>query len=540
MSSPKQPTTWLPLAIAISIVIGIFFGSHFSGQKLNADYDRKLNMILNLISDDYVDTMNINDLVELTIPEILKNLDPHTTYFSADELRQANEDLDGKFSGIGISFMLLNDSINVIEIIPGGPAEKAGIVAGDRIISINDSTCTGKNINDTDVRSRLRGIKDSTVKLGIKRNNSKKTLYFKVKRGDIPVNSVDASYMLDKLTGYVKVNKFGRTTYNEFLSSLIKLKAEGAKHYIIDLRGNGGGIMEMAILMANEFLPENEPIVYTKSRDKRNDSQVWSDGKGSFQDAQLVVLIDEFSASASEIFAGAIQDNDRGLIIGCRSFGKGLVQRQFMLPDSSAIRMTIARYYTPSGRSIQKDYKSTKTNYDDELLSRFNNGELYSRDSIKVDKNKLFETAHGRKVYGGGGIVPDIFVARDTTGFTTYYASVANAGILQKYAYYYTDNNRKKFSALKDYKQFLRILPNDETLLMGFVSYAAKNGIPARWYYINISRNLLLTQLKALMARDIFGDEAFYPIYNRTDKDIEMALKAINKHKATFPILPYD
>lgn len=540
MSSPKQPTTWLPLAIAISIVIGIFFGSHFSGQKHNADYDRKLNMILNLISDDYVDTMNINDLVELTIPEILKNLDPHTTYFSADELRQANEDLDGKFSGIGISFMLLNDSINVIEIIPGGPAEKAGIVAGDRIISINDSTCTGKNINDTDVRSRLRGIKDSTVKLGIKRNNSKKTLYFKVKRGDIPVNSVDASYMLDKLTGYVKVNKFGRTTYNEFLSSLIKLKAEGAKHYIIDLRGNGGGIMEMAILMANEFLPENEPIVYTKSRDKRNDSQVWSDGKGSFQDAQLVVLIDEFSASASEIFAGAIQDNDRGLIIGCRSFGKGLVQRQFMLPDSSAIRMTIARYYTPSGRSIQKDYKSTKTNYDDELLSRFNNGELYSRDSIKVDKNKLFETAHGRKVYGGGGIVPDIFVARDTTGFTTYYASVANAGILQKYAYYYTDNNRKKFSALKDYKQFLRILPNDETLLMGFVSYAAKNGIPARWYYINISRNLLLTQLKALMARDIFGDEAFYPIYNRTDKDIEMALKAINKHKATFPILPYD
>lgn len=540
MSSPKQPTTWLPLAIAISIVIGIFFGSRFSGQKLNADYDRKLNMILNLISDDYVDTMNINDLVELTIPEILKNLDPHTTYFSASELRQANEELDGKFSGIGISFMLLNDTINVIEIIPGGPAEKAGIVAGDRIISINDSVCAGKSISDTDVRSRLRGMKDSVVKLGIKRNNSKKTLYFKVKRGDIPVNSVDASYMLDKLTGYVKVNKFGRTTYNEFLSSLIKLKADGAKHYIVDLRGNGGGIMEMAILMANEFLPENEPIVYTKSRDKRNDSQVWSDGKGSFQDAQLVVLIDEFSASASEIFAGAIQDNDRGLIIGCRSFGKGLVQRQFTLPDSSAIRMTIARYYTPSGRSIQKDYKSANANYDDELLSRFNNGELYSRDSIKVDKSKVFETAHGRKVYGGGGIVPDIFVARDTTGFTSYYAAVVNSGALQKYAYYYTDSNRKKFSALKDYKQFLRTLPNDETLLMGFVSYAAKNGIPARWYYINISRSLLLTQLKALMARDIFGDEAFYPIYNRSDKDIEVALKAINKHKATFPILPYD
>ncbi|MCI6893630.1 MAG: S41 family peptidase [Bacteroidales bacterium] len=540
MSSPKQPATWLPLAIAISIVIGIFFGRNFSGQKYNADFDRKLNMVLNLISDDYVDTMKINDLVELTIPEILKNLDPHTTYFSAEELRQANEDLDGKFSGIGISFMLMNDTINVIEIIPGGPAERAGILAGDRIVSINDSTSTGKNISDIDVKNRIRGLKDSIVKLGIKRKGAKKTLSFNVKRGDIPVNSVDAAYMLDKLTGYIKVSKFARNTYNEFLSSLIKLKSEGAKHYVIDLRGNGGGIMEMAILMANEFLPENQLIVYTKSRDKRNDSQVWSDGNGSFQEAQIVVLLDEFSASASEIFAGAIQDNDRGLIIGCRSFGKGLVQRQFTLPDSSAIRMTIARYYTPSGRSIQKEYKNSQAKYDEELLSRFNNGELYSRDSIKVDKNKLFETTHGRKVYGGGGIVPDIFVARDTTGITSYYAAVANAGLIQKYAYRFTDTNRQKFKKLKDYKQFLRVLPNDEALLMDFVTYATKNGVPARWYYINISRNLLLTQLKALMARDMFGNDAFYPIYNRNDKDIEIALKAINKHKATFPILPTD
>ena len=540
MSSPKQPATWLPLAIAISIVIGIFFGRNFSGQKYNADFDRKLNMVLNLISDDYVDTMKINDLVELTIPEILKNLDPHTTYFSAEELRQANEDLDGKFSGIGISFMLMNDTINVIEIIPGGPAERAGILAGDRIVSINDSTSTGKNISDIDVKNRIRGLKDSIVKLGIKRKGAKKTLSFNVKRGDIPVNSVDAAYMLDKLTGYIKVSKFARNTYNEFLSSLIKLKSEGAKHYVIDLRGNGGGIMEMAILMANEFLPENQLIVYTKSRDKRNDSQVWSDGNGSFQEAQIVVLLDEFSASASEIFAGAIQDNDRGLIIGCRSFGKGLVQRQFTLPDSSAIRMTIARYYTPSGRSIQKEYKNSQAKYDEELLSRFNNGELYSRDSIKVDKNKLFETTHGRKVYGGGGIVPDIFVARDTTGITSYYAAVVNAGLIQKYAYRFTDTNRQKFKKLKDYKHFLRVLPNDEALLMDFVTYATKNGVPARWYYINISRNLLLTQLKALMARDMFGNDAFYPIYNRNDKDIEIALKAINKHKATFPILPTD
>lgn len=540
MSSPKQPSTWLPLAIAASVVIGLFLGSRFSGQKYNADYDRKINMILNLISDDYVDTMKIADLVELTIPELLKNLDPHTTYFTADELKQANEDLDGKFSGIGISFMLMNDSINIIEIISGGPAEKAGLMAGDRIVTINDSTCVGKNISDVDVKNRIRGVKDSAVKLGIKRNNSKKLLHFVVKRGDIPVNSIDASYMLDKQNGYIKVNKFGRTTYDEFLSSLIKLKSEGAKNYIVDLRGNGGGIMETAILMANEFLPENELIVYTRSRDKRNDSQVWSDGNGSFQDAQLVVLIDEFSASSSEIFAGAIQDNDRGLIVGCRSFGKGLVQRQFTLPDSSAIRMTIARYYTPSGRSIQKDYKNKQSAYEDELIQRFSNGELYSRDSIKIDQSKLFETVHGRKVYGGGGIVPDIFVARDTTGFTSYYAAVLNAGLMQKYAYRYTDNNRRQFAKLKDYKQFLRTLPNDDSLLMDFVSYAAKNGVPARWYYINISRDVILTQIKALMARDIFGNDAFYPIYNRSDKDIEVALKAINKHKATFPILPSD
>ena len=540
MSSPKQPSTWLPLAIAASVVIGLFLGSRFSGQKYNADYDRKLNMILNLISDDYVDTMKIADLVELTIPELLKNLDPHTTYFSAEELKQANEDLDGKFSGIGISFMLMNDSINIIEIIPGGPAERAGLLAGDRIVAINDSSCVGKNISDVDVKNKIRGAKGSTVKLGIKRNNSKKILNFVVKRGDIPVNSVDAAYMLDKINGYIKVNKFGRTTYDEFLSSLIKLKSEGAKNYIVDLRGNGGGIMEMAILMANEFLPENELIVYTRSRDKRNDSQVWSDGNGAFQDAQLVVLIDEFSASSSEIFAGAIQDNDRGLIVGCRSFGKGLVQRQFTLPDSSAIRMTIARYYTPSGRSIQKDYKSKQSAYEDELIQRFSNGELYSRDSIKIDQDKLYETAHGRKVYGGGGIVPDIFVARDTTGYTSYYAAILNAGLMQKYAYRYTDINRKQLKKMKDYKQFLRTLPNDESLLVDFVSYAAKNGVPARWYYINISRDIILTQIKALMARDIFGNDAFYPIYNRNDKDIIIALKAINKHKATFPILPSD
>ena len=327
MSTSKQPLVWLPLIISVSVVLGVFVGTRFSSHKFLADHDRKLNMILNLIADDYVDTMTISDLVEMTIPELLSNLDPHTTYLDRKSLREANEDIEGVFSGIGISFLINNDSINVVEVIAGGPAEKAGMQAGDRIVTINDSLFVGPKVKDTDVRSHLRGVRESIVKLGVKRGNSKKLLSFNVTRGDIPVNSVDAAYMIDKSTGYIKVNKFSRTTYDEFLMGLINLKGEGAKNYIVDLRGNGGGIMEMAILMANEFLPSDQLIVYTRSRDKRNDSEVWSDGNGSFQEAQLVVLIDEFSASSSEIFAGAIQDNDRGLIVGCRSFGKGLVQR---------------------------------------------------------------------------------------------------------------------------------------------------------------------------------------------------------------------
>ena len=306
---------------------------------------------------------------------------------------------------------------------------------------------------------------------------------------------------------------------------------------MVDLRGNGGGYMERAILMANEFLPADQLIVFTKGRYKRDDSMVWSDGRGAFQDAEVVVLIDEYSASASEIFAGAIQDNDRGLIVGCRSFGKGLVQQQFVLPDSSAVRLTIARYYTPSGRCIQKDYKGEGMNYGKELYDRYMHGELYSRDSMKIDKSQIFSTnITGRTVYGGGGIVPDIFVPRDTIGITSYYIDVANAGLLQKYAFNYANVNRTALSKMKDYKQFLRMLPADGELLNDFVDYAAQNGVPPRWYYINLSRDVMLTNIKALVARDIFGNEAFYPIFNRNDKTIQAALKALNKHKAVFPI----
>ena len=533
--STRSPL-WLPLAIAVAVVVGVFFGSRFSSNNKVAENDRKLNAILNLIAQDYVDTTNLKDLIEMSIPEILSNLDPHTSYFSAEDLKAATDDLNGSFSGIGISFVMMDDTIGVVEVIPGGPSEKVGILAGDRIVMIDDSTATGGKMTSGAVMKRLRGAKGSKVKLGIKRQNSSKLLSFTVTRGDIPINSVDAYYKIDPVTGYIKVNQFGRHTYDEFLTAMASLDEEGAERFIIDLRGNGGGFMEMAVLMVNEFLPEGQPIVFTRGRDKRDDSEVWSDGNGSFQQAEVAVLIDEFSASASEIFAGALQDNDRGLIVGCRSFGKGLVQKEFVLPDSSAIRLTTARYYTPSGRCIQKDYKAGMLNYEKELIDRYMSGELYSRDSMKIDKSQMFTTLNGRTVYGGGGIVPDIFVARDTSGMTSYYIEVANAGLLQRYAFNYCDKHRSTLSKLEDYRQFLATAPSDEALVHDFADYASRNGIAPRWYYINQSRDIIAGNVKALIARDIFGNKAFYPIINRGDNTIQAALDALNHHKAAFPI----
>lgn len=532
---------WMPIIIALAVVAGIAIGRQFASPEVVANNDRKLNSILNLIDHDYVDTTDINALIELAIPQILANLDPHTSYFTAADLRAANEDLQGSFSGIGLSFTMMNDTISVIEIISGGPAEKVGIMAGDRIVTIDDSTFVGSTITSNDVMKHLRGPRGSTVKVGIKRSTSERLLPFTLVRDNIAVNSVDAYYMLDKTTGYIKVNQFGMHTYDEFLSALIALRADGARRYMIDLRGNGGGYMEIAILMANEFLNNDKLIVQTKGRYKRDESQVWSDGRGAFTDSELVVLIDEYSASASEIFAGAMQDNDRGLIVGSRSFGKGLVQNQFVLADSSALRLTIARYYTPSGRCIQKDYKGGRqADYERELYDRYLSGELDSRDSIKFDKSKLFYTTTGREVYGGGGIMPDLFVPRDTVGVTGYYIDVVNHGLPAKYAFYYVDKHRDELNAMSDYKQFLRTGPSDQALIDDFAAFASNEGVAPRWYYINRSKSLLTNMLRALIARDVWGNEAFYPIYNRNDKTVQAGLRALNKHRATFPIMPEE
>ena len=528
---------WYPLVISIAIVLGIVIGNYISTKKFTLDKDRKINAVLNLIQSEYVDSIDVKDLVEQAIPAIIGNLDPHSYYIPASDIRAENEKLDGSMSGIGVSFFMMNDTANVDQVISNGPAEKVGMLAGDRIISVNGESIVGGTLTAEGIRSKIRGEKGTKVRIGVKRNTSKKTLTFTITRDDIPMNTIDVSYMLDDKTGYIKIAQFGKNTYDEFFAALSKLKKDGASRYIVDLRGNPGGYMEMAILMVNEFLEQGELIVYTKGRKEREDIQVWSDDQGSFHDAQVAVLIDEYSASASEIMAGALQDNDRGLVVGRRSFGKGLVQKQIYLPDSSAIRLTIARYYTPSHRCIQKDYTlGDEDDYSKELYDRYTHGELYSADSIKVDKSKIFRTANGRIVYGGGGIVPDIFVPNDTTGITTYYRAVANLGLLQQYVYTYVDINRDQLKNVKTVKQLMGMMPSDDALTYDFVCYARDNGVPMRWYYINLSRSLIARQLRALVIRDVLGSEEFYRYYNRTDNTVNAALKALNDGKGKFPI----
>lgn len=526
----------LPLLMAGGVIGGVFIGNYITKRSLSAE-EEKLRTVLRLVETEYVDRIDVDSLIETTLPTLLTSLDPHSAYIPSDELTSVNDDLAGSFSGVGVSFQIVNDSVRVIEVIPGGPAEKVGILQGDRIVKADTVSLTGPDISSENVFKNLRGQKGTTVVLTIKRSNSPKELKFDVVRGDIPVNSVDVSYMMNDEVGYLRVTKFSRNTYMEFFNALNDLKAEGAKKYVIDLRGNTGGFMDQAIYMANEFLPAGKMIVYTKGRRPENETMAISDGTGKFQDAEITILTNEGSASASEIFAGAIQDNDRGLVVGRRSFGKGLVQNQTELPDSSAVRLTVARYYTPSGRSIQKEYKRGDTGkYDLDIVDRFNHGEFYSADSIKHDESKIFTTSNGRKVYGGGGIMPDIFVPEDTTGITSYYINVANHGLIQKFAFSVADKYREMLNGVKDINRLLKVLPRDNTLLDNFVSYAAKNGVPARWYYINQSRNLLLNQIKAMIARDIIGYPAFIELLNEDDKAVNKALELLQEGKSPVDI----
>lgn len=526
----------LPILLALGLVGGIFIGKYITRRTLSVE-EEKLRTVLRLIENEYVDQIDIDSLIESSLPQLLTSLDPHSAYIPSSELTAVNEDLQGSFSGVGVSFQVVSDSVRVVEVIAGGPAEKVGILPGDRIVSANGINLTGPEITSDSVFNNLRGARGSKVQLQIKRSSSPKELQFDVIRGDIPVNSVDCSYLLSDDTGYLRVIKFSRNTYMEFFNALNDLKAAGAKKFVIDLRGNTGGFMDQAIYMANEFLPAGRMIVYTKGRRAANETMAISDGRGNFLDSEITVLTNEGSASASEIFAGAIQDNDRGLVIGRRTFGKGLVQNQTELPDSSALRLTVARYYTPSGRSIQKEYtRGDIGKYDLDIADRFSHGEFYNADSIKLDKSKIFTTSNGRTVYGGGGIMPDVFVPEDTTGYTSYYISVMNKGLIQKFAYSVADRYRVMLDGVNSLDRLLKVLPRDNTLLENFVSFAVKNGVPARWYYINQSRGLLLNQIKAMIARDVLGYPAFIRLLNEDDKAVKKALELLESGKSPVDI----
>ncbi|MCM1440336.1 MAG: S41 family peptidase [Roseburia sp.] len=517
----------VPLALSLGVVGGIFLGKYEAVRKLTPEQE-KLQTILGLIKNQYVDEIDVDSLMEQTIPELLASLDPHSAYIPKSELTQTNEELEGAFGGIGVSFQILSDSVKVIDIIPGGPAEMVGLQPGDIILEAGGVKLSGNDVTNETVFKNLRGKEGTIVKLLVKRKEKSKSLQFNITRDKIPEHSVDAHYMLDNSIGYIRVSKFARTTYDEFFSALVNLREKGAQKYVLDLRGNSGGFMDQAIYMANEFLPAGKMIVYTKGRTPENETMAISDGNGHFQNAEITVLTNEFSASASEIFAGAIQDNDRGLVIGRRSFGKGLVQNPIILPDSSAIRLTVARYYTPTGRSIQKEYTRGKDGkYELDILDRYKHGEFYSSDSIKLDKSKVFKTENGRTVYGGGGIMPDIFVPEDTLGYTSYYLEALNRGLIQRFSEKFADSYRVHMKNNKSLDELMRILPRDNTLLTNFVSYAAQEGLPARWFYINKSKDLLTNQLKAVIARDLVGFDAYIEILNRNDNTVNTAVKKL-------------
>ena len=538
MQNKSKLKIWLPLILAVTFAAGLSLGWFMNRPEELTPGEKKLRELFAIISEDYVDPVDLDSLIERSIPGILANLDPHSAYISLADKAMPDE-LDGSFSGIGIQFQIFNDTVCVIEAMSGGPAEKVGIMAGDRIVSVDGKNIASINISNEDVFKLLRGKKNTKVTLGIRRPGSPKVVNFTVKRGDIPVTSIDAAYMVSPTVGYVKINKFARNTYAEFLQSMTSLTNRGARDFIIDLRGNTGGYMEPAIMIVNEFLPARCKIVSTKGRHPQDNSVVISDGSGSFPNARVAVLTDENTASASEIFSGAIQDNDRGLIIGRRSFGKGLVQRPIQLKDGSEIRLTVQRYYTPSGRSIQKDYTPGRNDqYEYEIFERYRNGEMQSADSVKFDKKLLFKTATGRQVYGGGGIMPDIFMPNDTTAYTGYFVSAFNQGLFQKFAYEYCDLNRADLEKAKNVNELLKLLPPDNILLNAFVQYAVTQGLPARWYYINISQGLIVKQVKALIARDILGIPAYYEINNSDDSNVIRALREIIGGNANFPIKP--
>ena len=528
----------MALCTVVGILIGTFYTNHFAGNRLNIinTESNRLNNLLHIIDDQYVDSVDANEIVEKAIPQILSELDPHSIYVSAKEVEYMNDDLKGSFCGIGIEFTIREDTIHVQNVVSDGPAERAGLVAGDKIVAIDGKPFVGKEVTNTEAMRRLKGEKNTKVNIGVLSFGSKKVKTYTLTRDEIRTKSIETAYMLNDTTGYIRVKKFAENTYPELLIALATLSQENFRNLVIDLRDNTGGYMQTAVQMANEFLPANRLITYMEGRrSPRKDFK--SDGRGAYQNMPLVVLIDEGSASSSEIFAGAIQDNDRGTIIGRRSFGKGLVQSQIPFEDGSALRLTVARYYTPTGRSIQKPYTAGSTDYELDLANRFIHNEYFSADSIHFADSLRFTTPKGKVVYGGGGIMPDKFVPLDTTRLTKYYLEVSGRNILYRYTIEYADEHRRELDAARSIKELEAMFAADAGMFDRFVTYAARSGVRPVWRDIARSRPIMEAQLKAYISRNSeLESNAFYYFIRPIDETVLCAIETLRNEPLPEPV----
>ncbi|MFT7149770.1 MAG: carboxyl-terminal processing protease [Nonlabens sp.] len=515
----------LPILLTIAVIVGILIGSEFAEPKTDKKYLSsilKFRELLEYIENDYVDSVDTETLIEESIENMLDKLDPHTIYIPPKDRERTASQLRATYDGIGVEFNLLRDTLYVVSPLPGGPSEQAGIVSGDKIVSVDGENIAGIGMNNTKVFDMLRGPRGSKVEVGVVRRNESELLAFELKRGAIPQYSIDASYMIDGEMGYIKVNRFAETTYDEFKRALTELKSQGMTKLILDLQNNTGGYMSAAIGMSNEFLPAGETIVSQKGQSDKYDSKARATNDGIFKEGALVVLVNEGSASASEIVAGALQDNDRALIVGRRSFGKGLVQLPFNLRDGSELRMTIARYYTPSGRSIQKPYDDGEKDYNSDYYNRYTSGELFVKDSVQFDEELSYKTTNGRTVYGGGGIMPDYFVALDTADISAYVNRLSASNTIREYTLDYRDNHPElKEMSFEDYQANFEV---KSEMLKELVLLGNKNNVRYSKRQFDKSRNLISYLVKARIARDLYDDDAFYKIYNETNEIYKQAI----------------
>lgn len=532
----RKRTIYLPIAFAIVMIVGFLLGASLVKvsslnknisliQDLQSNKYDPVNDVLGYIMQDYVDSVDASKLKQYAVEGILRNLDPHSQFIPAEEFGEVNEPLMGGFDGIGVQFRIENDSVYIINTIQGGPSEKAGIRAGDRIVKVDNKAVAGVHIDNRQVMKLLKGQRGTKVNVSVFRRGSSKLLSFNITRDVIPTYSVDVSFMPEAGTGYIKLSKFAATTSEELTNALLSLKSKGMRQLVLDLRGNSGGYLQSAIDVADQFLPDKDLIVYTEGYNRPKET-AYATANGLFEKGKLVVLIDEGSASSAEIVAGALQDNDRATIIGRRSFGKGLVQEQLTLPDGSAVRLTVARYYTPSGRSIQKPYENGHgEEYESELFARMMHGEFESQDSIRFNDSLKYKTRGGKIVYGGGGIMPDIFIPLERSENYQYYNSVLNKGIIHQFTFEYTDRNRQELNRYGSFENFNKNFEISGDIMDKFIKYAEKEGVPHDPKGLEFARKEMTNLMKALIGRNIYDEKGFYPIYLKTDKAFNKAIE---------------